>query len=141
MRRAGALDRAMEAAEAAVDRQEGDTPPSALRARAEIAKARGDRARALADFEALAAAVDDPAVRLELAKIHEHWTGSPARALEWAARGTGERPENAEKRVRRLARKAERVAREAQQALAELSLPGVAGPVSPGAPRTTPRGS
>ncbi len=139
LRRAGALDRAMAVAEAAVERQDEAEPPSALsssplRARAEIAKARGDRARALADFEALAASVDDPAVRLELAKIHEHWTGSPERALEWAAQGTGESPERAEKRVRRLARKAERSAARggAQQDLAGFT---------PGRTRTTPRGS
>jgi len=62
------LDRAIAAAETAVER--GGTP-MALRARADIAKARGDRARALADFETLAAAVDDAGVRLELAKLYE----------------------------------------------------------------------
>ncbi len=107
LRRAGALDRAMETAEVAVDRSRGDATHEPLRARADIAKARGDRARALADFEALAAAVDDPSVRLELAKIFEHWVGAPATALEWTARGTGETPERIEKRARRLARKAE----------------------------------
>jgi hypothetical protein len=107
LRRAGALDQAMAAANVAVERSadregQGD---EALRARADIAKARGDRAVALADFEALAATVDDPAVRLELAKLHEHWTRSPHRALAWAVRGTGETPERAERRTRRLTRK------------------------------------
>jgi uncharacterized protein YprB with RNaseH-like and TPR domain len=114
LRRAGALDRAMEAAEVAVERGDaqngGDTP---LRVRAEVAKARGDRIRALADFEALAARVDDASVRLELAKVYEHWMGAPARALEWVALGTGESPERAEKRARRLAAKVERAGRRA----------------------------
>jgi uncharacterized protein YprB with RNaseH-like and TPR domain len=108
LRRAGALDRAMATADEAVDRSLGqDHGP--LRARADIAKARGDRARALADFEALATAVDDPSVRLELAKIYEHWVGAPSEALAWAVRGTGESPERAEKRERRLVRKARAV--------------------------------
>jgi uncharacterized protein YprB with RNaseH-like and TPR domain len=125
LRRAGALDRAMETAEAAVDRSDGDATHEPLRARADIAKARGDRARALADFEALAAAVDDPSVRLELAKIFEHWVGAPAKALEWTARGTGETPEHFEKRARRLARKAEQGARQETLTLrASRTTPG-----------------
>ncbi len=106
LRRAGALDHALAAAEAAVER--GGPAPDLLRARADVAKSRGDRARALADFEQLAATVDDPAVRLELAKLYEHWVKSPTRALEWLAQGTGEAPEQAKKRADRLARKAER---------------------------------
>ena len=53
-----------------------------VRARAEIAKARGDKARALADFEALAASVDDASVRLELAKLYEHHAKDAARWLQ-----------------------------------------------------------
>jgi hypothetical protein len=106
LRRAGALDEALAAADAAVER--GGAAPETLRARADVAKARGDRARALADFEQLAAAVDDPAVRLELAKLYEHWVKSPAQALAWTALGTGESVELATKRARRLARKAAR---------------------------------
>jgi uncharacterized protein YprB with RNaseH-like and TPR domain len=128
LRRAGALEQAMEAAEAAFERRkEGDLHCEPLRARAEIAKARGDRARALADFEALAGVVDDPAVRLELAKIYEHWKRAPGQALEWVARGTGESPERAERRTQRLARK---VARDGQCTL-----------ITPQGPRRTPRGS
>ncbi len=112
LRRAGALDRAMEAVEVAVDRSAGVAIQKPLRARADIAKARGDRARALADFEALAAAADDPSVRLELAKLFEHWVGAPVQALEWAARGTGETPERVEKRTRRLVRKVEQGTRQ-----------------------------
>ncbi len=106
LRRAGALEHAQAAAEAAVER--GGGAPELLRTRADVAKARGDRARALADFERLAAAVDDPSVRLELAKLYEHWVKSPVQALEWAARGTGESAEHAKKRADRLSRKAER---------------------------------
>ena len=99
LRRAGALDRAMAAAEAAFER---DASPESLHARADIAKALGDRARALQDFEALAAQVDDPAVRLELAKLYEHWAKAPDRAMHWVERGTGETPEQSERRARRL---------------------------------------
>ncbi len=105
LRRAGALDRALAAAQAAVDQ---GAAPESIRARADIAKARGDRAAALADFEALGAAVDDASVRLELAKIYEHWVKEPKRALEWVARGTGESAAGTQKRAERLARKAGR---------------------------------
>ena len=106
LRRAGALDRAMVVAHAAVDR---DASTESLRARADIAKARGDRARALADFEALAARLDDATVRLELAKIYEHWLKRPDEALRWAEQGTGESPERSQARAQRLARKASRL--------------------------------
>jgi uncharacterized protein YprB with RNaseH-like and TPR domain len=105
LRRAGALDQAREAADAAVARARS---PDSLRARAEIAKARGDRASALADFEAIASAVDDPSARLELAKLYEHWVKEPSRALAWVERGTGEDEERTRHRAVRLARKADR---------------------------------
>jgi hypothetical protein len=105
LRRAGALERALETAHLAVERE---ASPESLRARAEIAKACGDRARALEDFETLAATVDDPAARLELAKLYEHWVKQPTRALEWAQRGTGEEEEKARRRAARLMRKAAR---------------------------------
>jgi hypothetical protein len=105
LHRAGALDQALAAADAAVER---GVSPHSLRTRADIAKARGDRARALVDFEALAATVDDPSVRLELAKLYEHWVKEPGRALAWVERGTGETPERAGARARRLVRKTER---------------------------------
>jgi hypothetical protein len=105
LRRAGALERALETAHIAVERE---ASPESLRARAEIAKACGDRARALEDFETLAATVDDPAVRLELSKLYEHWVKQPTRALEWAQRGTGEDEERARQRAARLMRKAAR---------------------------------
>jgi uncharacterized protein YprB with RNaseH-like and TPR domain len=102
LKRAGALDRANDVAEAAVSRS---SSPASLRVRADVAKARGDRARALADFEALAASVDDPSVRLELAKIYEHWHRDPVRALSWVERGTGEDEAKAQHRTARLVRK------------------------------------
>jgi hypothetical protein len=92
--------------EAAVQRE---LTPASLRARADIAKARGDRQRALSDFESLAAAVDDASVRLELAKLYEHWVRQPDRALAWVERGTGEPPERARRRAERLTRKADRI--------------------------------
>jgi hypothetical protein len=87
LKRAGALDRAAELADAAVERGGG---PAARRARGDIAKARGDKVRALADYEALAAEVDDPDVRLKLAKLYEHHVREFARALEVVEQGTGE---------------------------------------------------
>jgi hypothetical protein len=78
MKRARAGDLAWHAIERAVAEGVG---AESLRARAEIAKARGDRARALADFEALAMDVDDPRVRLELAKLYEHFARDHASAL------------------------------------------------------------
>jgi uncharacterized protein YprB with RNaseH-like and TPR domain len=105
LRRAGALDRASAMAEEAVARSPS---PDSLRARADIAKARGDRAQALADFESLAATVDDPSVRLELAKLYEHWRREPARALSWALQGTGEDDAHTRRRAERLSRKNEK---------------------------------
>ncbi|HEY2518162.1 MAG TPA: ribonuclease H-like domain-containing protein, partial [Polyangiaceae bacterium] len=70
LQRARAVDEAWETVQKAVEAGAGE---ASLRARAELAKARGDRARALADFEALAVGVDDPRVRLELAKLYEHF--------------------------------------------------------------------
>ena len=104
LKRAGSNDRALAAADAAYAKGviEG------LRARAEIQKARGDKARALADFESLSKAVDDPFVRLELAKLYEHHAKDAARALELAAAGTGESAQQQEKRAARLTRKIER---------------------------------
>lgn len=105
LKRAGALSEAERAAETALDRGAG---PEALRVRGSIAKARGERARALADFEAFSAEASDPAVRLELAKLYEHFLKAPARALEMLEQGTGEAPEAEARRRSRLTRKAER---------------------------------
>jgi hypothetical protein len=59
----------------------------------------------LQDFEALAEGVDDPALRLELAKLYEHFVKDPTRALAVLDQGTGETEIAAEKRRRRLQRK------------------------------------
>jgi uncharacterized protein len=101
MKRAGALAVAERAADRALEL--GAT--RALKVRGSVHKARGDRARALADFEALANDVDDPALRLELAKLYEHYVKDPARALELVGDGTGEAAAAAEKRRKRLERK------------------------------------
>lgn len=105
LRRARALDRAHQAAEAAVARGGGAL---ALRARAEIRKARGERALALADFETLLGDVDEDSIRLELVKLYEHHVKEPLKALGLLARGTGEGEAATERRRARLVRKAER---------------------------------
>ncbi|HEX4514949.1 MAG TPA: ribonuclease H-like domain-containing protein [Polyangiaceae bacterium] len=105
LKRAGAHDRALEAVTLARDRGAG---PDALRARASIARARGDRDRALADLEALLGEVDCPLARLDLAKLYEHHVKDAARALDLVARGVAEDPPHAEKRRARLERKLSR---------------------------------
>jgi uncharacterized protein YprB with RNaseH-like and TPR domain len=102
LRRAGATGEAERAAQAACERGGGI---DALRIRAELAKARGDALAAIRDLEQLCAEVDDPAGRLELAKLYEHRLGRPARALEWLAQGTTESDEADARRRARLARK------------------------------------
>jgi hypothetical protein len=102
LRRARALEAAQVAADRAVERGAG---PEARRVRGEIAKARGDRALALAELEAAADAIDDPRVRLELAKLYEHHVKAPLRALELCALGTGESDEAVERRRSRLEKK------------------------------------
>jgi hypothetical protein len=102
LKRAGAVEAAMDVANAAVDR---GASPEALRARAEIAKARGDRQRALVDLEAVVEAIDDATVRLELAKLYEHFVKEPARALAMIERGVKEK--DPERRKQRLEKKLE----------------------------------
>ncbi|HYQ29925.1 MAG TPA: ribonuclease H-like domain-containing protein [Polyangiaceae bacterium] len=101
LKRARAFDEAERAASVALERGVG---PEARRAHGEIAKARGDRAQALAHFEAFAAEVHDPAIRLELAKLYEHHVKAPLSALSWAD-DTSEDPEKAQRRRARLAQK------------------------------------
>lgn len=105
LRRAGALDLAADLADHAVLRGGGT---EALRARGEIAKARGDKARALSDFEAIVKEVDDPAARLELAKLYEHHVKAFARALSLVEEGTGEDDGAHTRRRARLKRKLDR---------------------------------
>ena len=97
LRRARSLDLAHEFAERAID---GGAGVEGVRVRAEIARTRGDKVRALADFEVLVDSVDDPTVRLALAKLYEHHAKEPLRALQLLARGTGESPDAEEKRRR-----------------------------------------
>lgn len=101
-KRASALDRARDVAHLAVERGGGG---AALLARAEVQKALGDRLLALADYEAAEAELDDPDVRLELAKLYEHFQKDPARALAVIERGTSESDEAQERRSARLTRK------------------------------------
>jgi uncharacterized protein YprB with RNaseH-like and TPR domain len=108
LKRARAFDEAERAASVALQRGAG---PDALRAHGEIAKARGDRARALAHFEAFAAEVDDPLVRLELAKLYEHHVRAPISALGWVDQGTSEDAERAQRRRARLTEKISKAAR------------------------------
>ena len=107
LKRAGVADLAYEVADTAVARGAGN---DATRARAEIAKARGDKARALADFETLAESVDDPSVRLELAKLYEHHAKDVTRALALVEAGTGEKSDSRVRRETRLRRKLEKQA-------------------------------
>jgi hypothetical protein len=116
LRRAGRVDEAFEVADRAA-RAGGGTV--ALSARAEIAKARGDLARALLDFEALDARLDatdggEPAprarlkVRLELAKLYEHYVKEHSRALAMVDAGTGEAPAASLRRAHRIRAKMEK---------------------------------
>ena len=102
LRRSQRLDDALTFADRAVREGAG---PDGLRARAMLKKARGEREAALVDFEELAAQVDCPKARLELAKLYEHVRKAPALALAVASRGTAERPDLADKRRARLEKK------------------------------------
>jgi uncharacterized protein YprB with RNaseH-like and TPR domain len=105
LERAGSLDAAERAANTALERGAG---PEGLRVRGSIARARGDRAQALSDFEAFSAEVPDSNVRLALAKLYEHFVKEPLRALELVEQGTGESVEATQKRRTRLERKLRR---------------------------------
>ncbi len=105
LRQARRLDEARGVADRAVERGAG---VEAFRARAEVAKAAGDKARALADFEIVASEIDCKKTRLELAKLYEHHVKAPARALEVALSGTGEGEAPAARRRERLEAKLEK---------------------------------
>ncbi|MCC6646484.1 MAG: ribonuclease H-like domain-containing protein [Polyangiaceae bacterium] len=100
--RAGADELAAQLADSAVSRGGGH---HALRERAEISRARGERDRAIEDLEELLREVDDPAARLSLAKLYEHHLRRPGAALSLLERGTTESGAPAERRRARLARK------------------------------------
>ncbi|MEZ4440271.1 MAG: ribonuclease H-like domain-containing protein [Polyangiaceae bacterium] len=102
VRRAGDLEEAASLAQRAVTQGAGS---HGLRVRAEVAKARGDKQQALADFEALAATVGDPSARLELAKLYEHHLREPGRALAMVELGVDEDGAAVARRRARLTRK------------------------------------
>jgi len=108
LKRAGAAERALAAADRAIS---SGARAGGLRMRALLAKARGDRLKALEDFEALSAELDDPHTRLELAKLYEHHARRPLEALEMVRRGTSETAERSRLRELRLERKLARQAR------------------------------
>jgi uncharacterized protein YprB with RNaseH-like and TPR domain len=100
LRRAKALDYASEVADRAVSRTGGGV--DARRVASRVARARGDRHRALVELEAIAEDIDDPKVRLELVKLYEHHVKEPLKALAILDQGTGESVEAEEKRRARL---------------------------------------
>lgn len=103
LKRARDLDGALSAVERVLA---SEPSPDALHVRAKLHKARGDRARALVDFEAVVAEVGDPKVCLELCKLYEHHTKDYQKALELLARGTGETDVAVERRRARLQKRA-----------------------------------
>jgi uncharacterized protein len=108
LRRAGSLDLAYGVADRAVEHGAGH---HAVRARAEIARARGDKAMAMLDFASIIDEVDDASLRLDLAKLYEHHAKIPLAALEIARRGTSETEDAALRRIRRLEAKVDRAAK------------------------------
>jgi hypothetical protein len=99
-------DEALDVAHLAVERGGG---PDSIRARADIAKARGERDLALADYQALKDDDDHGAhARLELAKLFEHHTKTPHHALAVLEKGVAEKEGSLRKRRARLERKLER---------------------------------
>jgi len=60
---------------------------------------------ALADFEQLAREVDDPNIRLELAKLYEHHVKAFEQAIELVDQGIAEKSDAAQRRRARLQRK------------------------------------
>lgn len=121
--RAGAHDRAASIADLAVERGGGRR---AHRVRGDIAKARGDKARAIRDYEAALAApaqraggagaidappTEEPKIHLALAKLYEHTERSYDKALDLVDRGTAEGSDATAKRRARLVRKLETSAR------------------------------
>lgn len=100
--RAGETSHALDVAELALTRGAGT---SAMQVSARLHKARGDRTRALLQFEELARDVDDPTVRLELTKLYEHHVKDHRAALRAIELGTSESSTQTEHRRARLERK------------------------------------
>ncbi|MEZ4311248.1 MAG: ribonuclease H-like domain-containing protein [Polyangiaceae bacterium] len=72
---------------------------------ADILRARGEIALALQEYEAIVGEVDDPEVRLLLAKLYEHKSKAYERALSVLAEGTTESAAATRRRRDRLERK------------------------------------
>ncbi len=114
-RRARDLDRALVFAERSVTRGAGAV---GHQARADVAKARGDKASALLAYEAalaLATAADAESLlalslRHELAKLYEHHARAYERAIAVVAQGTTEAPDAQSARLSRLVKKKDRAA-------------------------------
>ena len=110
LHRAGAIDRAHALAGEALRAGGG---PLARRVSADVLRARGEIAAALQEYEALLTEVDDPEVRLVLAKLYEHKGRAAAgslslayeRALAIVAAGTTESEAATRRRRERLERK------------------------------------
>ncbi|MEZ4299629.1 MAG: ribonuclease H-like domain-containing protein [Polyangiaceae bacterium] len=77
----------------------------ARRVSADILRARGKIALALQEYEAIVGEVDDPEVRLLLAKLYEHKSKAYERALSVLAEGTTESATATRRRRDRLERK------------------------------------
>lgn len=110
LKRAGDVARARRAADRAVSASTDDVDLErvARHTRGGIAKGARDTETALLDFGVLSRAHDDPAARLELAKLYEHKVKDPVLALQTTLAGTGETDDAAAKRRARLERKAAR---------------------------------
>lgn len=89
----------------ALHAREASGDAEALAVLGRLEKARGDKAKALAYFEALAEEVDDAAVRLELAKLYEHHAKDYQAALNCLSLGTSENERQELARAARLRRK------------------------------------
>lgn len=103
LRRARALAEADAIADTAVAQGGG---PEAHKERAFIARARGERDRAVLDLQTALASLDDPDARLALAKLYEHHVRAPQAALDLIAQGTTEDEPRSQHRKQRLERKA-----------------------------------
>jgi hypothetical protein len=101
-KRAGALDDALQASETALG---GGAGAQALHLRGQIHAARGDRLAALSDLEIAQGELDDPKLRLLLAKLYEHTIKRPDKALELLERGLAESDAAISRRRERLLRK------------------------------------
>lgn len=108
LHRAGATDRAHALAGEAV---RGGGGVHARRVLADLHRARRDTAAALSEYEAILAEVDDPEVRLVLAKLYEHRARAYERALAMLELGTTEDTDETARRRARLERKLLKAAR------------------------------